>query len=238
MENEKNPFSLIHLLASTEINNYVNSEKIDKFQSKTHKGGTCYANAVAAGICLASSRVLGRPELSFFQIRNILINKYGEEGANTSQVLTEILRDYRLHFKKVNEEEARKAVMKTRPCIATFYLNATQWGNFSSFYEINPKGILTREIVEAKKEHPNSTPGGHAVVLTHISKNYLKFLNSWGTGFADNGYFKVKNSKVLGNINFYDIFWYTSDLNKEDIETFNQYMIALKKVIGKEYLGL
>lgn len=238
MENKKNPFSLIHLLASTEINNYVNSEKIDKFQSKAQSGGTCYANAVAAGICLASSRVLGRPELSFFKIRDILINKYGKKGANTSQVLTEILGDYRLHFKKVNEEEARKAVMKTRPCIATFNLNATQWGNFSSFYAANPKGILTKEIVEAKKEYSNSTPGGHAVVLTHISKNYLKFLNSWGTGFADNGYFKVKNANVLGNINFYDIFWDTPDLNKEEIETFNQYMITLKKGIGKEYLGL
>ena len=128
--------------------------------------------------------------------------------------------------------------MKTRPCIATFFLDATQWGNFSSFYEANPKGILTKEIVEAKKEYPNSTPGGHAVVLTHISKNYLKFLNSWGTKFADNGYFKVKNANVLGNINFYDIFWDTSDLNKVEIETFNQYMIILKKGIGKEYLGL
>ena len=36
-------------------------------------------------------------------------------------------------------------------------------GNFSSFYKNNPKGILTKEILNEQKEYPNSTPGGHAV---------------------------------------------------------------------------
>ena len=44
---------------------------------------------------------------------------------------------------EVDENEARKAVMKTRPCVAKFHLSGQQWGNFCKFYRNNPTGILT-----------------------------------------------------------------------------------------------
>ena len=226
----KNPNSLINLLSSTVIDNYVNSDVINKFKAKEQIGGTCYANAIAAAICLASARVYGRPKLDFFEVRKKIIDIYGDKGGNTFQILKEYLHNYKLHCQEVNEEGARKAVMKTRPCVAKFSLTAQQWGNFSDFYKINKKGILTSEILNENKEHPKSTPGGHAVVLTHISKDYLTFLNSWGSDWADNGYFRVKNAAVLG-MSFCDIFWYISDLSQNEIDSYNKHMQKLKKEI-------
>ena len=180
---------------------------------------------------MASARVIGRPQLDFFQIRDSLVNKYGTKGSNDENIFSECLGNYRLHFKRANEEEARKAVMKIRPCVGIFVLDATKWGNFSAFFHKNPKGILTKEIIDEQHYFPKSTAGGHSVVLTHISKDYLMFLNSWGKDFGDNGYFRVKNAKVLGAL-FYDIFWYISDLNSEEINYFNKYMENLKKDIN------
>ena len=228
----QNPNSLINLLSSTVINDYMNSE-INNFESKKQEGGTCYANAIAANICLASSRVYGREKLNFFDVRKKIIDKYGTHGGNTFQICKEYLINYRLHSQIVDEEGARKAVMKTRPCVARFNLTAQQWGNFSKFYRENKKGILTKEILnDTKNIYPDSTPGGHAVVLTHISKDYLTFLNSWGPNFADNGYFRVKNADVLG-MQFCDIFWYISDLSKEEIDAYNEHIQKLKKDIDK-----
>ena len=39
----------------------------------------------------------------------------------------------------------------------------------------NPNGILTKEIINESNGYPNGTKSGHAIVLTHISKDYLKF---------------------------------------------------------------
>ena len=123
--------------------------------------------------------------------------------------------------------------MLTRPIITGFVLTGKQWGNFSKFFRKNPKGILTKEILNENNYYPNAEDGGHGVVLTHISKDYLKFLNSWGTGFGDNGYFKIKNIEVFApNYWFYDVFWYISDLNNEEITYFNNYMKNLREDIN------
>ena len=227
----QNPNSLINLLSSTVIDNYVNSEVINKFQAKEQKGGTCYANAISAVICLASARVYGREKLDFFEVRKKIIDIYGTEGGKTFQILKEYLHNYKLHCQEVDEEGARKAVMKTRPCVARFNLTAQQWGNFSAFYGENKKGILTSQILNQNNYYPKETPGGHAVVLTHISKDYLTFLNSWGPTWADNGYFRVENGAVLG-MEFCDIFWYISDLSQNEIDAYNKHMQNLNKEIN------
>ena len=232
IENVQNPNSLINLLSSTNINNYVNSEVINKFDSKEQEGLTCYANAISAGICLASARVKGRPQLNFFDVKKKIIDKYDKgQGGNTLKILKEFAINYRLHSKEVSEEEARKEIMKTCPCITRFKLTAMQWGNFRKFFAENPKGILTKEIINQNNYYPNEKEESHSVLLTHISKDYLKFLNSWGNNFADNGYFKVKDGDVLGAI-FYDISWELSDLTKEEIESYNNYMNELKNDIN------
>ena len=234
IEIAKNPNSLVNLLSSTAANDYVNSKVINQFTPNSQTGGTCYANATAASICFASARVLGRPKLKFGEVLQKIIDKFGYKGGNVDKVLQCFLDGYRLHYKKtMSEEEARKAIMLTRPCITIFHLTGMQWGNFSKFYKNNPKGILTKEIINENYIYPEETPGGHAVVLTHISKEYLKFLNSWGKNWGDSGYFKIKDIDVLGpDYCFYDIFWYISDLNNEEITYFNNYIQNLKKEVN------
>ena len=229
---KENPNSLMNLLSLTSINDYVNSNVINKFNAKEQIGGTCYANAISAGICLSSAKVIGRPKLDFFDIRQKIIDKYDKgEGGDTFGILNEYLVNYRLHHKIVKEDEARKAIMETRPCVAKFRLTERQWENFENFYEQNPKGILTKEIINKPNNYSDEDGGGHAVVLTHISKDYLKFLNSWGCNWGDNGYFKIKDAEVLG-VEFADIYWETSDLTSDEITYYNNYMNNLTKKIN------
>lgn len=47
---------------------------------------------------------------------------------------------------------------------------------------------------------------GHAVVLTGYQWNCLRLMNSWGQKWADNGFFRIKNSEVLKLV-FHDVFW-------------------------------
>ena len=234
IEIAKNPNSLINLLSSTISNDYVNSSVINKFKPNYQEDETCYANAVAASICFASARVLGRPKLNFKTVLQKIIDKFGSNGGNTEEVLKYFVGDYRLHYRKIEkEEDARKVIMLTRPCLTRFHLSAMQWGNFSEFFRNNPTGILTKEILNKNKYYPDEKPGGHAVVLTHINKDYLKFLNSWGTNWGDKGYFKIENIDVFSPLCLiYDVFWYVSDLNKEEITYFNKYMQNLRKDIN------
>ena len=222
----------MNLLSLTSINDYVNSNVINKYKAKNQKGRTCYANAISASICLSSAKVLGRPELNFYEIRKEWIDKYGVDGADTFSALEEYLKNikYKLHSREVNENRARNAIMKTRICVARFYLTARQWGNFKKFFNNNPKDIITKEIINEPFDYPDQQDGGHAVVLTHISKDYLKLLNSWGINWGDNGYFKVKNADVL-NIKFREIFWGKNDLSRDEINYYNYYMNILENEI-------
>ena len=228
-EVSNNPNSLMSLLSSTIANDYVNSE-INKNEAKKQSGLTCYANAIAATICFSSAKVLGRDKLKFSEVRKNIIDKYGENG-NLMDVLNNILGHYRLKYKMEEEEGARKAVMKTRPCLAVFELSGMQWGDFKKFFKNTPKGILTKKIVNENNNYPGEKDEAHSVVLTHISKKYLKCLNSWGTEWGDNGYFRIENADVL-NMEFIDIFWKISDLNNKEKEYFNKYNQNLRKSIN------
>lgn len=231
---KENPSSLMNLLSLTSINNYVNSEVINKFKAEKQYKGTCYANAISAAICISSAKIIGRDKLDFFNIREILINKYGLNGAYTFRVLDEFLVNYHLHHKIVNENGARKAIMKNWPCVAKYNINERQFQNFLRFFNNHPRDILTKKIVNEPNGYPNGKRiHGHAVVLTHISKDYLKFLNSWGTDWGDNGYFKVENADVLG-IEFSEIYWDKSDLSPDEIKSYNIYMSNLKKEMDNE----
>ena len=234
---KENPRSLMNLLSSTSINNYVNSEVINKFEAKKQNKGTCYANAISAAICISSAKIIGRPPLDFFHIREILINKYGFNGAYTFRVLDEFLVNYHLHHNIINENKARKAIMKNWPCVAKFNINERQFENFIRFFENHPKDILTKKIVNQPNEYPEGEKKyGHAVVLTHISKGYLKFLNSWGNDWGDNGYFKVENADVLG-IEFSEIYWDKSDLSPDEINSYKVYMKNLEKNMDNALFG-
>ena len=233
-EKIENPNSLINLIASTKLDYYINSNINETKAGDQGDKKTCYANAIAATICLASARVYTRKPLEFLDVRNKLENKYGINGiVNLYKALNEILGKYKLKYKPIDDEkEARKAIIETRPCLAVFQLTGMQKENFKEFFQINPKGILTKEILNKPRTNSNNEKFSHSVVLTHISKNYLKFLNSWGTNWGDNGYFKVENANIL-NAEFIDIYWELDDLDKNEKDNYIKYMQELRLEMNK-----
>lgn len=60
---------------------------------------------------------------------------------------------------------------------------------------------------------------GHAVLLNISQIEYLRFLNSWGICFWDQGFFNMKNSEVFGEImKFYELYWDDNDLTQSELE--------------------
>jgi C1A family cysteine protease len=47
----------------------------------------------------------------------------------------------------------------------------------------------------------------------------LRLLNSWGTNWADGGFFRVKDAKVLG-LEFIDVFWNLEDLTDAENQAY------------------
>ena len=68
--------------------------------------------------------------------------------------------------------------------------------------------------------HENLEYANNSNNLTSISKDYLKFLNSYGKDFGDNEYFRVQNTDAL-NIKFVDICWNKCDLSPDKINFYN-----------------
>lgn len=219
--------ALLNILARASLDKYINSAN-STFKPTEQIGGTCYAHALATVLHLAMHRIVGReggyPE--FAEIRDQLIREYGHKGAYTENVLNLWTPRCRLQYKEVDELGARNAINARRPVAATFSLYEQQWTAFGEFYRDNPQGIL-----EAKNlgMHSSLTKReGHAVVLIECYPKSLKFLNSWGTKFADGGFFKVRNQSAL-NLKFYDVYWTLNDLKESEIKAFDR----KKKELGE-----
>ena len=146
--------ALVDLLEKVPLATYINQANAD-FVPKEQDGGTCYANAIAAVFHLAMHRIVGReggiPD--FYKIRHDIIKEYGEDGANTENVLEKLCSrpEYRLHFHEVDETGARKAINKRRPVVATFWLYDEEWSKFSQFFRQNKKRILKKRDVYASE---------------------------------------------------------------------------------------
>ena len=222
---------LVDVIGSSSINSYVNSYSNNLFLSKNQIFGTCWANACAACIHFANMRVLGRKQISFEDLRKHIIINYSledKDGNNISNITKKIYDDYKITVKQVDENEAKIAVMKGRPCIASFSLSGKQWANFSEFFydDINKYKYLDSNFIN-KDDYPKiyydgPKSVGHVVVLIDNKNEGMTFLNSWGIGFGDFGKFRIKNGDVLtdGNNNdkmkFYDVYWTLNDLSYDE----------------------
>ena len=60
------------------------------------------------------------------------------------------------------------------------------------------------------------------MVLIRCDPNCLTFMNSWGTDFANKGFFKVKDQNVLNNTTFFDVYWTEDDLTESEKEAFKR----------------
>ena len=114
----------------------INNYKV-KNQGKT---STCYAYAIAGIICLASKRVHGRPALDFYQIKDKIIQNYGEkEGGDVDKILmnTKLLSEYRLRCREISINDAIGILVNEnqRPILATFYLSGKEWNGLSHYFD-------------------------------------------------------------------------------------------------------
>ena len=187
-----------------------------QFFTKNQIFGTCWANAYSASIYLTNKRILGKKLETFETYRENIIRLASQANNDGAYILNPKVKDFfdnqRLHFKERNEDEARKVIMKGRFVVYNFRLNDKQLENFSNFYKKNKEGILTEDILNNNCEE-DKNDSGHAVLLIEVKKDYLRFLNSWGSNWGDKGTFKVKNGKILKPYNtntfptFYDNFF-------------------------------
>lgn len=230
--------SLSDLLVSVSLDIYIN-QSTNRFTAKEQEGATCYANASAAVLHLSMKRILGRdggyPD--FNELREKIISLHGKDGANTINVLEGITPEYRLHCKLVNAKDAMKAIVAKRPVVATFRLTDIEWTQFSKFFRRDPSGILTKAEIDLDKRDPADKLSGHAVVFTSFNSECFRFMNSWGDNWADMGFFKVENCKVL-DLKFIDVFWTLNDLSKREIDYFKEHGADVADKIMKNLIGL
>ena len=135
--------ALLNIFARVTLDKYINLSN-SSFKSPLQENGTCYANAVAAVFHLAMSRIEGReggvPD--FEDVRKKLMDAYGQNGANTKNVLTNWCPKYRLQYKEIIDElDVRKVINARRPVVARFSLYDAEWTAFSEYFEKNPKGM-------------------------------------------------------------------------------------------------
>jgi phage FluMu protein Com len=114
-----------------------------------------------------------------------------------------------------------KAIAAKRPVLAKFRLTDQEWDLFSKFYARNRRDVLTVNDIDIRQRPPGAKLGGHAVVLTSFNSDCLRFMNSWGTNWADNGFFRVRNADVL-DVKFVDVYWTLNDLTTSEIEEYNR----------------
>ena len=208
--------ALSDVLASVDLDLYINRAN-DNFPAQKQVGKTCYAVASAIVLHLAMHRIVGRDDgyPDFMTLRDDMIHQYGTHSADTMEVLQDMCPRYRLHCRPVDVWGAQEAITKKRPVLARFGCTEAQWNIFRRFFRCNEGKILTEKDLDINMRTPGEGRTGHAVVLTSFNSHSLCLMNSWGTGWGDNGFFRVQNADVL-NMKFVDVFWDESDLTPSE----------------------
>ena len=237
--------ALSDMLASVNLDVYINQEVKDYKAKRKQKGETCYAEAAATVLHLSMTRIRGReggcPD--FYTLRDEIVKEFDPEnypeGVPTIRVLQKMCPKYRLRCKQVNHKEAMQAVSSNRPVVATFRLTEKEWDRFDEFYddESNKKGILTKREIDITARPPKTPDFGHAVVLTSFNSECLRLLNSWGEDWADMGFFRVQKADVLG-LKFIDVYWTEDDLKEEEIIYFKRHGSTLARQLMEKLPSL
>ena len=216
---------LLFTIGKERLNQYLGDE-INSFEPKTQIGRTCYAYASATAIHWTLLGFYGESPDSFEQIKNNLINKYGVDGSNTSNVLLEQSKKYKYKIKRVDENGARQALNNYHICVARFDLTELEWSKFKRFFnEFNKTGIITKQLLEKTPPYEDiknlsdeelKKLTGHAVILISAKNGYLRFLNSWGESFGDHGFFAIDIPNTLRNMEFHEVYIDVKDLTKKE----------------------
>lgn len=169
--------------------------------------------------------------LDFLSLLGHIVEEFGSHGANTEKVLGKISKIFGLHMKKASEDEARQALNKQRPLVARYALYENQWDVFGNFWN-GPNHKRIMQTCDLPVGNPNTEYGGHAVTLFGIEGGALKLLNSWGSDWADRGFFRIADGAVLG-VEFYDVFFYESELTQKEKDAWKEQSKAVAKDLSE-----
>lgn len=104
------------------------------------------------------------------------------------------------------------------------------------FYEyLHCSKLKLQSLLCVLTDTTSTEPGGHAVVLMRCDPDCLTFMNSWGEGFADRGFFRVKDESVLNSTKFFDIYWTTNDLKPCEIEAYRTRCIEGLRELSRKF---
>lgn len=73
------------------------------------------------------------------------------------------------------------------------------------------------------------------MVLIAVRPTYLEFLNSWGASWGLGGRFRVKDATVLRGLVLRDVYWYESDLVKEEKDAFKAASAKLREELRRDH---
>ena len=68
--------------------------------------------------------------------------------------------------------------------------------------------------------------------------DYLEFLNSWGGTWANGGRFRVRDSEVLRDMVFYDVFWTENMLSAAEKREWKRHSKEVLDRVTQDYPSL
>lgn len=219
---------------------YINDKHVltCRNPSNQRESATFYAHTTTAVVHIALLRMVGRKDEtpSIEKVRKRIEDAFPSRqgGRNTKEVLKAATSWFPpFKFCRVNEDQARQAVLRRRPVLAIFHLSKPGWDEFHKQFKERER-TLTEPLTalssaQMAAQHSLPSDSGHAVMLTTCDPTSLTFLNSWGGNWGNYGSFSIENHTVLElewvygkyPMNFYDVYWLESDLDPIERRAYN-----------------
>ena len=164
-----------------------------------------------------------------------LLCQKNKDGGNIKSIKTaNFFKDKRLHLEKIEMLNAINAIFRGRFILCSFYLNDKQWNNFYTFHSERPTEIIDRNILNNGCSPNEGKLSGHAIILIEVKENYLKFLNSWGSGWGEGGTFKIEiNSITEFRMEFFDLYFIEKELTIEERDYYYKNIDFIIQVISQ-----
>ena len=218
--------ALCELLVSVnhDIDIYMTGKEFDT--QDQGRENTCFAFACATVLHMAMKRIHGRDggHPGFEELKDEIISEFGRDSKGIKAVLKKYCPEYRLRYRKATIQEAKEAISEKRPVIACFKLPREKMLTLKKYpwkCDGSSTGILKKRNLDFPTR-PSDPVCGHAVVLTSYNSKSLTFMNSWGAKWANDGFFSVENTEVLGGMKFYDVYWEEGDLSEGEKESYKK----------------
>ena len=233
---------LSYVLTEVSLASCINQKRNEATPGNQGNSGYCIEYAAAAAMYLELHRIPNRrgggyPTVD--ELREELIQHFRSlNGKKYTDHLDSFAQMYRLKSQKVTYQDALEAASNMHFVIAVFSWTKSEKRKFEKFFKYRPKGILRPnnltnsgdgddsgddeedsgddEEDSGDDEDSRREEDRHAVVLTSFTSKFLRLMNSWGTEWADGGFFKIENSETLRKMEFIKIYFDKNRLTTEE----------------------